>query len=192
MSDISVPRVKASRNTGRKIVASGLVFLLACSGAAHADDNLRVAAQKTGTFSWELGVIKEHGLDKKAGIHLDVTELATTEAGKVAIMGGSADIAISDWLWVSRERSLGGKLKFYPYSSTLGAVMVPPASSIAKLADLKGKKLGVAGGPLDKSWLLLQAYAKNSGIDLEFRRGFFTPRRRSSKKRACKARTMQR
>ena len=28
------------------------------------------------------------------------------------------------------------------------------------LADLKGKKIGVAGGPLDKSWLLMQALAK--------------------------------
>ncbi len=150
-----------------RLRASCLVFLLACCGQARAEDALRIAAQTTGTFSWELGVIKEHGLDKKAGIHLDVTELATTEAGKVAIMGGSADVILSDWLWVSRERSLGGKLKFYPFSSTLGAVMVPPASPIAKLADLKGKKLGVAGGPLDKSWLLLQAYAKKSGIDLD-------------------------
>ncbi|MGP8233511.1 MAG: ABC transporter substrate-binding protein [Methylovirgula sp.] len=169
MSEISLPRARAraSRNGRHKIAASCLVFLLACCGQGRAEDNLRIAAQKTGTFSWELDVIKEHGLDKKAGIHLDVTELATTEAGKVAIMGGSADVVLSDWLWVSRERSLGGKLKFYPYSSTLGAVMVPASSPINKLADLRGKKLGVAGGPLDKSWLLLQAYAKDSDIDLD-------------------------
>jgi len=31
---------------------------------------------------------------------------------------------------------------------------------------LKGRKLGVAGGPVDKSWLLLRAYAKkNEGFD---------------------------
>jgi NitT/TauT family transport system substrate-binding protein len=169
MSDISLPRAPAwaFKNRYRAMAAACFSVLLVCCGAAHADDNLRIAAQKTGTFSWELGVIKAHGLDKTAGIHLDVTELATTEASKVAIMGGAADIILSDWLWVSRERSLGGKLKFYPYSSTLGAVMVPPSSPITKLADLKGKKLGVAGGPLDKSWLLLQAYAKNSNFDLD-------------------------
>jgi len=33
-------------------------------------------------------------------------------------------------------------------------------SGIKTLADLKGKKIGVAGGPLDKSWLLLQGMAK--------------------------------
>ena len=66
---------------------------------------------------------------------------------------------VSDWLWVSRERALGDNLTFYPYSSALGAVMVPAQSPIRTLADLKGKKLAVAGGPLDKSWLLLQALA---------------------------------
>lgn len=145
----------------------GFGLWLGAPGAARAADTLRIAAQASGTFSWELGVIKDHGLDKKAGINLAVTKLATTEASKVAIMGGSADVILSDWLWVSRERSLGGKLKFYPYSSSLGAVMLPPASSIKSITGLKNKKLGVAGGPLDKSWLLLQAYAKNAGIELE-------------------------
>jgi NitT/TauT family transport system substrate-binding protein len=73
---------------------------------------------------------------------------------------------LSDWLWVARERSLGDKLVFSPYSSTLGAVMVQPNSPIKALADLKGKKLGIAGGPIDKSWLLLQALARRSGLDL--------------------------
>jgi NitT/TauT family transport system substrate-binding protein len=40
--------------------------------------------------------------------------------------------------------------------------MVPKDSSIARLADLEGKKLGVAGGAIDKSWLLLRAYSRNT------------------------------
>jgi NitT/TauT family transport system substrate-binding protein len=74
---------------------------------------------------------------------------------------------VSDWLWVSRERSLGGKLTFYPYSSALGAVMVPDNSPMHTLADLKGHTLAVAGGPIDKSWLLLQASLKQDGTDLK-------------------------
>ena len=35
------------------------------------------------------------------------------------------------------------------------------------MADLKGRKLAVAGGPIDKSWLLLQASMKQDGIDLK-------------------------
>ena len=135
----------------------------ACCGA----ETIRVAVQKTGTFAWELAVIRTHGLDKKANLSIQAIDLASPEAGKIALRAGSADIILSDWLWVSRERALGAKLTFYPYSSALGAIMVPAASPIRTLADLKGRKLAVAGGPIDKNWLLLRAALKQDGIDLK-------------------------
>jgi NitT/TauT family transport system substrate-binding protein len=134
-----------------------------CCGA----ETIRVAVQKTGTFSWELAVIRAHGLDKQAGLVIEPVELASPEAGKIALRAGSADLMVSDWLWVSRERALGARLSFYPYSSALGAVMVPEASPIRSLTDLKGRSLAVAGGPLDKSFLLLQARLKQDGIELK-------------------------
>ena len=148
-----------------------LIVLAACAvaqvGPSKATETIRIAAQKTGTFAWELAVIRAHGLDKQADLSLEVRELASPEAGKIALRSGDADIMISDWLWVSRERSLGAKLAFYPYSSALGAVMVPNASPIHTLADLKGRKLAVAGGPIDKSWLLLRASLQQDGINLK-------------------------
>jgi NitT/TauT family transport system substrate-binding protein len=134
---------------------------------ADAADRVRLAVQRTGTLSWELDVIRAHGLDRKAGLQIEAIELASTEAGKIALKGGTADIMLSDWLWVARERSLGDAMVFYPSSSTLGAVMVPALSSVKAVADLAGKKLAIAGGPLDKSWLLLQGLARRSGIDLK-------------------------
>jgi NitT/TauT family transport system substrate-binding protein len=134
---------------------------------SRAAETIRLAVQKTGTFAWELAVIRAHGLDRQANLTIEVSELASPEAGKVALRGGAADVIVSDWLWVSRERGLGAKLTFYPYSSALGAVMVPDSSSIRTLADLKGRKLAVAGGPIDKSWLLLRASMKQDGIDLK-------------------------
>src|ERR1700761_7100128 len=135
--------------------------------SSYGAEPIRVAVQKTGTFAWELAVIRAHGLDKQAGLAIEVSELASPEAGKIALRSGTADIILSDWLWVSRERSLGAKLTFYPYSSALGAVMVPTSSPIRSLADIKGRKFAVAGGPIDKSWLLLQAQAKQDGLDLK-------------------------
>jgi NitT/TauT family transport system substrate-binding protein len=137
------------------------------AGTALAAEPVRLAIQKTGTVAWELDVVRRHGLDKQHDVAIASTELASPEAGRIALLGGSADVIVSDWLWVSRERSLGGKLVFYPYSSTLGAVMVAPASPVKTLADLRGKKLAVAGGPLDKSWLLLQGALRQEGIDLK-------------------------
>src|SRR5215471_691743 len=146
---------------------TALLASLCIATPATAADRIRIAAQKTGTLPWELEIIKAHGLDKKADLDIQVVELASTEAGKIALRSGSADLIVSDWLWVARERALGDKLVFYPYTSTLGAVMVPGNSTVSELADLKGKKLAVAGGPLDKSWLMLQAVARRNGLDLK-------------------------
>jgi len=148
-------------------VCAVVVASLFVASAATAADRIRIAAQKTGTLAWELDIIKAHGLDKKADLDIQVVELASTEAGKIALRSGSADLIVSDWLWVARERALGDRLVFYPYTSTLGAVMVPGNSTVSDLADLKGKKLAVAGGPLDKSWLMLQAVARRNGLDLK-------------------------
>ena len=132
-----------------------------------AQEVIRVAAQKTGTFAWELAVIRAHGLDRQANLSVQVLELASPEAGKIALRAGNADIVVTDWLWVSRERGLGAKLTFYPYSSALGAVMVPASSPVRTLADLRGRKVAVAGGPIDKNWLLVLASLKRDGIDLK-------------------------
>ena len=149
------------------IVLGTIILAVAPVAPSCATETVRVAVQKTGTFAWELAVIRAHGLDREANLSIDVSELASTEAGKIALRAGNADLILSDWLWVSRERSLGAKLAFYPYSSALGAVMVPASSPIRSLADIRGHKLAVAGGPIDKSWLLLQAQAKRDGIDLK-------------------------
>jgi NitT/TauT family transport system substrate-binding protein len=151
-----------------KLIAAAALAaaLVLANSAAYSIDRIRVAAQITGTLGWELEVLRAHGLDRQANLNIETIELASTEAGQIALRGGSVDLILSDWLWVSRERVLGDDLVFYPYSSTLGAVMVPASSPIQDIAGLKGKKLGVAGGSLDKSWLLLQAFARQSGLDL--------------------------
>ena len=147
---------------------SALIVVMALAAAqAAAADRIRIAVQKTGTLAWELDVIKSHGIDRDLDLAIERTDLASTEAGKVALKGGAADVMLSDWLWVARERSLGDKLVFYPSSSTLGAVMAPAQSAIHEAVDLKGRKLAVAGGPLDKSWLLLQALARRADVDLK-------------------------
>jgi hypothetical protein len=99
------------------------IAIIVLAAATAQADRIRVAVQKTGTLAWEIDVIKRHGIDRKLGLAIETVELATTEAGKVALKGGSADIMLSDWLWVARERSLGDTLVFYPASSALGAVM---------------------------------------------------------------------
>ena len=120
-----------------------------------------------GTVNWELDVIKHHGLDRARGFTLEVQAFASGQATNVALQGEAVDAIVDDYLWVSRQRSDGQMLTFIPFSSTVGALMVPQGSTVASLADLKGRSVGIAGGPVDKSWLLLQGLAaQRHGIEL--------------------------
>lgn len=154
----------------RRWPAMGLGLLVAVwSFAAAAQDlgTIRLGVLEFGTVNWELDVIKHHGLDKERGFELEVQGFGGGQATNVALQGEAVDAIVDDFLWVSRQRAAGQMLTFVPYSSTVGALMVAPESDIASLEDLKGKKVGVAGGPVDKSWLLLQGLAaQRHGMDL--------------------------
>ena len=72
-------------------------------GTCCSAEALRVAVQKTGTFAWELAVIRAHGLDKQANLSVEVIELASPESGKIALRAGNDDIVDTHRLWVTRE-----------------------------------------------------------------------------------------
>ena len=144
-----------------------MLCLVAGTVPARAADILRIGLQTTGTFAWQLDVIRRHGLADSAGLDLRISQFASPDAGKLALNSGSVDVAVVDWLWVARARALGAKLLFYPYSSAAGAVMVKGDSAVRQIGDLKGRVLAVAGGPLDKSWLIVQVAAIRAGIDLK-------------------------
>lgn len=128
---------------------------------------LRVGVLKFGTVNWELDTIKHNALDAAHGIDVEVVYFAGEDATNVAMLAGDLDIIVSDWLWVSRQRSHGEDLTLAPYSTAVGAIMVKEDAPIRQIPDLVGKKIGVAGGSLDKSWLLIQGLARRDhGIDL--------------------------
>jgi NitT/TauT family transport system substrate-binding protein len=153
----------------KRICAAAAVALSMSAGAAVADPPvLRAAVLEFGTVNWELDTIRHHGLDTAQGFSLQVQGVASGSAAKIAFQGGEADVITSDWLWVARQRAAGKDFVFIPYSKAVGGLMVPQDSSVQSLADLAGGKIGIGGGPLDKSWLILQAYAAQEfGIDLE-------------------------
>lgn len=129
---------------------------------------LRIGVLKFGTVSWELDVIRQHKLDARHGVALQVVELANKDATAIALQGGAVDVIVTDWLWVSRQRDSGADFSFVAYSEAAGALMVRPDAGLRSVADLAGKRVGVAGSALDKSWLLLRAYAlRESGRDFK-------------------------
>lgn len=128
---------------------------------------LRVAVQETGTVNWEIDTIGHNGFDIANGFDMQVQGMAGGPAAQVAFQGGGADVIVSDWIWVARQRAAGNDFVFLPYSKAVGGLMVPANSPRKSLADFRDARIGIAGGPLDKSWIILRAYAeKTAGMDL--------------------------
>lgn len=136
--------------------------------ARAASETVKVGVLPFGTAAWEATVIKERRLDEAQGFTLQIVKLAGNDAARIAFQGGQVDAIVGDLIWAARLSADGRPVRFSPYSSTEGALMVPPGSAIKGLKDLAGKRLGVAGGALDKNWILLKAQARETGtIDLE-------------------------
>lgn len=150
-------------SSSEKLCKSLFALLVLCVSAGSvwaSDPVIRVGVLKFGTVNWELKAMQHHALDQANGFKLEIVPFAGGDATRIALMGGEVDVVVSDWLWVSRQRNEGRNLTFVPYSSSVGAIMVAGDSGIDTFESLVGKKIGVAGGPLDKSWLLLQGMAK--------------------------------
>lgn len=140
-------------------------------GTAQAQDAalpvIEIGTLENGTVNWELQTIKDRGFDTANGFTLEFLPLAGNPATQVAMQGGEVDAIVSDFLWVAQQRAQGADFTFLPYSTAVGSLVVPADSPVQTLADLKGKKIGIAGGPVDKSWLILRAWnAKENGEDL--------------------------
>lgn len=139
----------------RLITAILLVSL--SSGLRAETPTVRVAVLKFGTVNWLMETIRANRLDEAAGYRLEVVPLAGKPATAIAFQGGDVDLIVSDWVWAMRQRGQGADDRFFPYSRSLGAVMARPEVGIDDLCDLRGRPVGVVGGPLDKSWLVLRA-----------------------------------
>src|SRR3569833_4478291 len=123
-----------------------------------AAQHLVIGAMESGTALWELDAMRALGFDKKHDLDIEVHTLADARAGQIALLAGSVDLILSDLVYVSIQRSQGNDLTFVPHSLAFGGLGADPAAGISSIADLKGKTLAISGSPVDKSWVILQAY----------------------------------
>lgn len=142
-----------------------LIILCISTIKANADiykylPKVSVGVLKYGTVNWEIAVIKHYQLDKKYNFNLQVMPLSNKNASAVALQSKAVNIILGDWLWVNRQRFNGKNYTLVPTSIASGGLYVNGESTVKSLHDLTQSKIGVAGGAVDKNWLLLQAYAQ--------------------------------
>lgn len=149
------------------VLLGAAALSLATSGAGAAPNPvLKIGALAGGTVSWELQVIKDKGLDVANGFTLETLEFAGNPATQVALHGGEVDAIVTDVLWAAQQEAAGFDVTLVPYSTAVGGLMVMADSPFNSLADLRGEKIAVAGGPVDKSWLILRGLGLKQGVDL--------------------------
>lgn len=146
---------------------AGPALVPSASRPARAAPALRLGLLQFGSGAWEIAAMEALGLAAARSVTLAPTRLASNDAGRIAFQAGAVDAMLGDLLWAARVKAEGRDLRYLPFSSAEGAVMVPDGSPVRSVADLAGRRLGVAGGALDKSWLLLKAHARAAGLDLE-------------------------
>ncbi len=143
------------------------VFIFCFSSTSSLANKIRVGSLQYGSVNWELKLIQDLDLDKKNSFELEIVELASKNAAAVALQGGAVDLIVTDWFWVSRQRNENRLFSFIPHSMAAGGLIASKKSSIKSDLDLKNKKIGVAGGQVDKGWLIFRAYYKKKhGTDL--------------------------
>ncbi len=162
-------RGKTTMQLNRRItLMAGAAALAGLALPARAQSPvIRIGTLENGTVNWEIETIRKRGFDTANGFALQPLILAGNPATQVAMQGAEVDTIVSDFLWVAQQRARGTGFRFLPYSTAVGGVMVRGDSPAQSLADLKGKKIGIAGGPVDKSWLILRAWSRETlGEDL--------------------------
>ncbi len=163
--------------TALKIVTTGglVISWMALSAFSPAAKKIELGLQTTGTAAWEIAAMQAAHLDEHHGIDIEVRDVANSGAGQVALQAGEVDVILSDFVWTSIQRHEGADFTFVPHSLAVGGLMVMPDGPVQSLEDLDGASIAVAGGPVDKSFVALQAYyaAKTGGtlsevIEAEF------------------------
>ncbi|MBC7477253.1 MAG: ABC transporter substrate-binding protein [Pseudorhodobacter sp.] len=153
------------RNMGLVAVMSGIWMGL--SAFSPPPKPIKLALQEGGTASWEAAAMHELKLDESNRIKLVIRKVADSKAGQVALQSGEVDVILSDFVWTSLQRNQGADFTFVPHSLTVGGLMAMPDGKVKSVADLKGLTLSAAGGPVDKSYVILQAfYNTKTGGDL--------------------------
>ncbi len=146
------------RRLTRLLAMAWLLVAVPASAQPAALPVLTIGVQESGTVQWEIETIQRLGLAAKHGFELQVRPLADSRAGQIALQAGAVDVILSDFVWVSIQRHAGNDVTMVPHSLAVGGLMLAPDSTMTEVQDLKGTTLAVAGGPVDKSWVVLQAY----------------------------------
>jgi NitT/TauT family transport system substrate-binding protein len=155
---LHVARVAAS-------AAIALGLLAATTGARAAEPIgdggvIRMMASPFGSQSFIPFVIDKFDLDTKYGFELERIVFSDSKAAAAAVQSGSAEIALFDWNAIALMRNGGiDVIGIAPFITYVSTIVVPEASPIQGVGDLKGTKFGIFSRQ-STDWILVDTLAR--------------------------------
>jgi len=132
--------------------------LLAASAATGGEKSKQATVKVIvidGTQRFPLYVMRTRGIADKYNLKVEETPVSGPQAQFTAMQTGDFQIATTSWFPVVLMRAQGFRfIIVFPVSSYTDDIVVRADSPLKSMADLKGKRIGISGGPASSgTWI---------------------------------------
>ena len=120
-----------------------------------------------GTQSFPLLILQTKGIADKYNLKLEENKVAGPQGLATAMQTGNFEVSFRGWLSTALMRSKGHKaIVVFPLTSYTDDVVARVNSPFKSIADLKGRRIGISGGPATESvWLFRLEAVRFFGFD---------------------------
>ena len=144
---------------------------LAAAAAPKAERPKQATVKVTfidGTQSFPLLVMQTKGIADKYGLKLEENKVAGPQGLATVMQTGDFQVTFRGWLGTALMRAQGHKaIVVFPLTGYTDDVVARADSPLKGIADLKGKRIGISGGPATESvWLFRLQAVRFFGFDL--------------------------
>ena len=123
------------------------MFLTAVPGLVMAQDVVRIVVLP-GTQLFPMAIMEKQGIAKKYNLDIKRRDVVSVEALYTSLRAGEVDVGFGAWVSIALFRSQGADLTaVYSMYGFTNDVLVRKDSPLKSFADLKGKRIGLFGGP---------------------------------------------
>lgn len=131
------------------VAAAGLMLIsLAITPAARAAEPFKIAFAALPIGAFPVQVMQEQGLDKQNNFDIKLTVFPTVQGFYAGARAKSFQVGVLGWASIAAFAYHGSDwVNVYSGIYTTDQILVRPDSPLKRFEDLKGKKVGLFGGP---------------------------------------------
>jgi len=120
-----------------------------------------------GTQRFPIYTMRTRGIADKYNLKVEEIPVSGPQAQYTAMQTGDFQVATTAWFPVVLMRAQGYKFTIvFPVSSYTDDIVVPADSPLKSMADLKGKRIGISGGPASSgTWIFRTEAVRFFGFD---------------------------